>query len=120
MTCISHVLCVFTDMRIHTKNACNSAACGTPNVEVVHIHSKHATIRVYPHACVKFKLSGTVHNILRKILKRLFVYKYIAFLDDLSKRLAQTKLTDSKIMVPEMLSISEGKILTVHYTYIYM
>ena len=93
------------------------ATCGTPNVEVVHVRSKHTTICLYPHACVKFKLSGTVHNIL---LKWLFIYKCIAFIDDLSKRLAETKLTDSKIMVLEMLNISEGKILTVHYTYIHM
>ena len=64
MVCISHVSCVFTDMSAHTKIACNNAACGTPNFEVVRIGSKHATIRMYPQACVKFKLSGTVHNII--------------------------------------------------------
>ena len=39
-------------------------------------------------------------------------YKCVAFLDDLSKRLDGIKLTDSKITVPEMLNVSEGKMLT--------
>ena len=54
VTCISYVSCVFALQRAYAKIACNGAS--TCQFLLI----KHASTRIYLHACVKFKLSCTV------------------------------------------------------------
>ena len=62
--------------------------------------------------------TGNHMEILVKNHNFLLVSKCIAFLDDLNKKLAETKLIDSKIMVPEVLSVSEGTVYYMYYVHV--